>query len=154
MVYNSGRRLPVRSPLGLSNTISDEQIMVTSIDFPTWRKLNFSLQFSSSHLTEFKSYLLRFTDQNIGAARAIWSVYNDSSLEMLVSKSFLDVGARFQLEFMTPITSAVEMRMGTEVYGGPKASEFGRLHEASRFFISLKGYLTGIKPKSLFNNFR
>jgi len=145
-VDNVARYLPIRSATGVGFTQTDEQIIVMALDFPTWRRFNLSIQYSSSHLTEFRSYLLRFTDQNIGALRASLGLFEESTIEVVAAKSFLDDGARIQTEFMTPVSHLLELHFGVEIYGGPVRSELGRLHEADRIYLSAKAFLPAFKP--------
>lgn len=149
LVRNAGRLAPVRSPSSIDFVTTDEEIGVLSVDLPSWRRFNVSLQVSNSRFIEEKKYITRDRDQSYGGARVVVSLFNASNLEFLAAKSFSDQGTRIQTDFMTPITSSLEAHFGGELYSGPTSSEYGRIHEASRVYVSLKTYLSALPERPL-----
>jgi hypothetical protein len=97
---------------------------------------------------------MRDRDQSYGGARAVIGLFNSSNLEILAAKSLSDQGNRLQMDFMTPLTSALEAHAGGEFFSGPVSSEYGRVHEASRVYISLKSYLSALPERPTQGLFR
>ncbi len=149
LVRNTGRLAPVRAPASIDFVTTDEEIGVLSVDLPSWRRFNFSLQVSNSRFIADKQYITRDRDQSYGGARVVVSLFRSSNLELLAAKSFSDQGTRLQTDFMTPLTSSLEIHFGGEAYSGPRTSEYGRMHEAGRVYVSLKSYLSALPENAL-----
>lgn len=149
LVHNAGRLVPIRRPASIDYVTAGENAGVFSVDLPSWKRLNISLQISNSRLDQKLDYVLRDQDQSNAGVRVMWGMFNSSNLELLAVNSLTDKGSRVQADFMTPLTSSLEVHAGAEWFGGAVTSEYGRLHEASRVYISLKSYLSAIPEKPL-----
>lgn len=145
VIRNGSRAFPVLQGGQIAKGISDENVGVASVDFPSWRSINLTLQATGSDLTYSYSYLLRRRQETGAGLRAQISLFTSSTLEVIFSHAFSDGGQRTQAEFVTPISSTFELRLGGELYGGPKDSQFGRIHRASRAYISLSAFTQGLR---------
>lgn len=145
-VHNTNRQLPVFSGNSVAYVTTDEEIGVASVDLPAWERINPSLQVSTSFYDVQAQYLFRRRIQTLLAARMTAQIFNSSTLEFIVSRSATDEGLRILGEFMTPLASDIELRVGFDSYSGPVSSEYGRLGNASRAYVSLRGYFNGFKP--------
>lgn len=145
-IHNTNRQLPVFSGSSVAYVTTDEEIGVVSVDLPAWEKINSSLQASTSYYDVNAQYLFRRRIQTLFSARMLAQVFETSTMEFVVSRSAADEGLRITGEFMTPLSSELELRLGFDSYSGPVTAEYGRLGNASRAYVSLRGYFKGINP--------
>ena len=138
-VLNEGKVVPITAADGsLSRVQTTELAYAASLDFPTWGRLNTTVQYSSSHLGDNVTYLLRPQDENYVGLHLNLGLGESSNLETSLTYATTDQGLRAQAEFMTPFSSSTEIRGGIENYGGADSSEFGRLPRASRVYVLLR----------------
>lgn len=148
VVYHDGRHVPKLTDAGMIDMqVTDQLNSVASVDLPTWRSLNFSLQVADSRYLDHAHYLMRRADTTYAGARALLSVFRSSQLELQASHSLTDRGERLHADWMTPLGSRFEFHFGAQIFTGPSESEFGRIQGASRVYASLKSFWSGINPQ-------
>jgi hypothetical protein len=151
---NRGRRVPIVRGGTLDDDKVDEWSGVGSIDFPTWRTINFSLQGSSSVLNTDYTYLLRDRVETFIGGRASVPIYNSSNVDTIILQSLTDGSQRLQAELMVPLRSNLEMRLGADLLSGDRDSTFGSIKDASRLYVTLKAFWDGFKePKRSYSRF-
>ena len=144
-VFTKNRRVPVMLGPFLTNRSVDENAFALALDLPPWERLNVTLQWSESALSDDGNYLLREKRVTYLGLRALLSVFESSSLELVGVHSPSDAGNRLQLEFKHPLMGWLESRAGVEVNSGPDQSEFGRIKRASQAYLGLRGFWGGFK---------
>ena len=144
-VYTTGTMVPILDSTGALSALKTNDLnYVASVDCPTWKKTNISFQYSQDRIGDQANYLLR-TSQNedhVGL-RVLLNMFEASTLETIFGYSFSDMGSRVQMEFMNPISTKMELRIGIDEYGGPSTSEAGRTPGASRAYVLLRTYFNG-----------
>ncbi|MGZ3722857.1 MAG: DUF1302 family protein [Bdellovibrionales bacterium] len=143
VIRTMGRTVPTLKGTSISTQTTDETVGVASLDVPTWNSINFSLQISEDDLASSGAYFLQSTQQTHAGARALINVLTASTCEILYIHSLTDGGARAEAEFMHPLASNLEARVGVDNFFGSEASEFGAVQRASRVYVSLRGYMDG-----------
>lgn len=138
-----GRYLPLITQAGASRVTSDETIGVLGFDFPTFKNINFGLQWSRSDLSRVAPGLLRAKTQSLASAHLHYSHFKGNALDLVYSKDTLDQGEQYRLDYLVPLSPQIEMHLGAEILSGPELSEFGKLRRASRYFITLKSFFRG-----------
>ena len=138
-VAKVGRILPVWGPGGLVDAQkANEFSYAASLEFPTWRGMNFAAQYSESILSEPADYILAARVSRYATIRVQTPIRNESSFETILTYSPEDKGTRAQAELKLPTSSRTELRLGVESFMGPPESEFGRLRGASRVYMTFK----------------
>ena len=144
-IYTSGTMIPISDSSGGFTSLKTNDInYVASLEFPTWRKANISVQFAEDRVSDQAHYLLRTSQiqDHVGVHMTL-NMFSASALETIYGVSFPDMGTRLQMEFMTPLSTKIELRVGIDSFGGPSASEAGRTPGASRAYMLLRTYFNG-----------
>lgn len=137
-IVTSERRIPALAGTSLSQVVTSEIAYAASVDFPTFGRMNLTLQYSSSHLSNQGAFLLRRQDASYVSTHFNLGVLDASNIETIASYSVTDQGLRLQAEYMHPLHSTTELRFGIENLSGPSESEFGRLGRLSRVYTLLR----------------
>lgn len=145
-IRNTNRQIPIVVNNDISVRTTDETIFTGMVDLPTFFRTNISVLLATSELALNYPYLLRKTREPQGGLRAQVNLFEQSSLEVQFQNSFAGQGNHTMAEFMTPLTSALEARVGVDMYGGPGDGQLGRLQRANRVYASVKAYFDGFKP--------
>lgn len=140
IVQTQGREMPIvlADNTTLSHRNTDELGYAISVDFPTWRRLNWSLQYSASQLRDNYKYLTARRHAQYLSARTMLGVFESSSWDTVLTYVTDDQSNRLQSSLTTPLQSNLELSTGLELYGGSSQSEFGRISRASRIFALLR----------------
>lgn len=144
-VYTRSKLVPEVRGNTIVTTPTEETAYAASLDFPTWQRMNFSLQYSASHLMRPGDYLLRTTDITYVSLRVHGTVLQNSTLELISTLSTGgEMSSRNQLEFTHPVSNVTELKLGVESYLGSNPTEFGKLARANRAYVSLSAQFNGI----------
>jgi hypothetical protein len=137
-VDTQGRLVPILDKKALTAGKTDEIGYAVSVELPTYKRLNASVQFSEKRLSEDLFYVTTRQSTQYASLRALLSVFDSSSWETVFTYSTQDQGTRLQTELMVPLNAYVESHLGIENYAGPSESDFGRIQRASRVFAILR----------------
>ncbi len=143
-LQNSDRLIPVVVGSSLSTARTDEFVYVGEVDFPTWNKFNFGLQWSESILSNKATGLLRSARQSLLGFRMQRSTWSNQSFDFFYAWAANDAGSRIELNYYWPLTGVLEAKLGAQILGGSRTSEFGALHAGSRVFAELKVFFKDI----------
>lgn len=149
VVRSQGRQIPIVIRNDIQFRKTDESIVVASVDLPSFWRLNVSVMGATSELALNYPYLLRKTREPQGGVRASLSLFSASSLDAQFLQSFAGQGNHAQGEFMTPLTSRLELRLGFDVFGGSDDGQWGRLQGANRGYATLRYHLDGFPEPRL-----
>ncbi len=129
---------PTLTGSAVGEITADENLYCLSLDFPTWKRLNFSVQGSASARSKEASWLYGQTRESFFSARASIDLFSASNWLTTYTSNLSDRSTRLQTEFTFPVSSATEIRPGFDYYFGPAGSQFGDIPRASRAYVLLR----------------
>lgn len=143
-VFTRAKLVPLISTNTILTVPVEEMAYAVSLDFPTWKRVNFTIQYSDSRLSKPGDYLLRARQIQYLSFRARANILSASSLDVISTISTQDPSARNQIEYTHPLSNVTELRVGVENYVGSIPSEFGKLARSNRAYLSLVAQFNGI----------
>lgn len=139
-LYTGNRYFDTLSGTTVRSVPSDEAVVVLEADYtglPDWR-LGAQIAIDKV-LTEIPNKILPY--QTMVSLHANRALPREQSIDALLSFAPEDQSALLRLEFVSPLTSALEMRLGADFFLGANTSQFGFMHDASRVVAGLRAFL-------------
>lgn len=141
-LYTSGRFFDAVSNGTVSSSASDEALLVIEGDYggvPDWR---FGLQAAfDAAVTPVAGAL--FPPKHSVSAHVNRSLGREQAVDAIFTYVPADGSSLTRLEHFFPVSNALELRTGADLFLGGGASRFGGLRDASRGYIALRAYLGG-----------
>ena len=146
VIRHEGEVQPIYANGQLTSARLSESTGVVGLDLPTWHKLNIGVQWTQNFLTATPVGLLQTPNQKLVGFRLERSTFRSQNLTLVYAFSFKDHGHHGELNYNLPLSDHLESVLGVAYFNGPGLSDFGRIRDATRVFISIKYFLNGGRP--------
>lgn len=142
-LMTKNRVFPKLSAGALDQLKADDQIYVAGVDFPTWNKINWGLQWSQNQVMSEAGGLFRSRIESLASLHLQYAFFKEQTLDLIYNYATEDGGQRFQMEYLLPLSNKSEIRLGVQGFDGPESSEFGQFRGATRAYLTIKAYFQG-----------
>ncbi|MCM2322345.1 MAG: hypothetical protein NDJ90_03690 [Oligoflexia bacterium] len=121
---------------------SKETIAVLEADYGGLKNWRFALQGAYDAISEDIPGLLSPRRHSM-SAQVTRTLANEQTLEALWAHIPSDKSSFVRFAYVNPFSNSLELRLGTDLFLGNAASQYGSLREASRGTLSLRVFLGG-----------
>lgn len=126
---------------GLSGYTGHEITAAMEVEYTGWLPWRVALQLAYQGIPSFDPASLtpRHRTQLSGNVKA--PIWREHSLDAILTWALHDGSSLARLQYTIPTSQQFEVMVGGDLLFGGANSQFGGFHNASRFYVQLKGYL-------------